>query len=103
MSRLYQSYASTSPSKVDNAYILSLVETTGEGLAAITSASELLVIDRQILAAQATFLQGAPSNTNCLIRNDAQGQSVICSGLDGSVATFDVRSQKKVSQFQIGV
>lgn len=103
MSRAYQSFASVAPSRADNAYIFALVQTFGNGLAAITSADELLVVDRQNLStSQPILFDGTPTGTNCLISGNDSGQSLLCSGTDGNVATFDVRSQKKTSHFKIG-
>lgn len=103
MFQAYQSFASVAPSRADNAYIFDLVQTFGNGLAAITSADELLVVDRQNLStSQPILFSGTPAGTNCLVSGDESGQSLLCSGTDGNVATFDVRSQKKTSHFKIG-
>lgn len=103
MSMLCEPLASIAPSKSDSAYILELVPTIGNGLAAITSASELLAVDRQDFSStQIITFQGAPEGTNCLISGDVHGQNLLCSGTDGVVAIFDVRSQKRVSHFKIG-
>lgn len=103
MSRAYQSFASIAPSRTDNAYIFALVQTVGNGLAAITSADELLVVDQQNLSSNNTIsFSGAPTGVNCLVSGDDSGQSLLCSGTDGNVTTFDVRSQKKTSNFRIG-
>jgi len=104
MAHTYQSYASTSHSKIDNAYILSLVATFGNGLAAITSSDELFVVDRQNLAsAQTVLFKDTPTGISCLVSGDVQGQSLICSGTDGVIATYDLRSQSRISQFKIGM
>lgn len=103
MSLAYGHYASLAPSRTDNAYIFALVRTIGNGLAVTTSADELLVVDRQNLSAsQVILFDDTPKGTHCLVAGDAPGQTLLCSGADGKVATYDVRSQKKVSQFQIG-
>lgn len=103
MSRTYQSFASIAPSRADNAYIFALVQTFGNGLATITSADELLVVDRQNLStSQSILFSGTPAGTNCLVSGDDSGQSLLCSGTDGNVAFFDVRSQKKTSHFKTG-
>lgn len=103
MLRAYQSFASIAPSRADNAYIFALVPTIGNGLAAITSADELIVVDRQNLSTSQTIsFDGIPTGTNCLISGDDSGQSLLCSGTDGNVTTFDVRSHKKSSNIRIG-
>lgn len=104
MSQAYQTFTSIAPSRTNNAYIFQLVQTVGNGLAAITSADELVVVDRQNLSANQTiFFDGTPTGTNCLVTGDASGQSLICSGTDGHVVIYDVRSQKRSSQFKIGM
>jgi len=99
---LYQPYAGIAPSRDDNAYILALVPTIANGLAAITSANELFIVDRNLASAQSRSLDNAPNGTNCLVSGDFQGQTVLCSGTNGNVATFDVRSQREVSRIEIG-
>lgn len=102
MPKIYQPFAGVAPSRSDNAYIYALVPAVGNALAAITSVSELLIVDRQDLSAnQSIFFEGAPDGTNCLVRGDNEGQTLLCSGTDGTVATFDVRSQKRVAHFKI--
>ncbi|KAK5082145.1 hypothetical protein LTR05_007288 [Lithohypha guttulata] len=101
MSAKYQSYAAIAPSQTDNAYIFALVPTIENGLAAITSASELLLVNRENLSSsQVVRIQGAPSGTNCLALGDDQGSSVLCSGTDGTVTAFDLRSQNKAFEFK---
>ena len=104
MSAKYQPYAAIAPSETDNAYIFALVPTVENGLAAITSASELLLVNRENLSSsQVVRIQGAPSGTNCLALGDDQGSSVLCSGTDGTVTAFDLRSQNKAFEFKIGI
>lgn len=103
MSRLYQSVGSIAPSRTDNAYIFQLVQTIENGLAAITSADELVVVDRSNLAAgQIISFESPPTGANCLVSSDVSGQSLLCSGTDGNVALYDVRSQRRASHFRIG-
>lgn len=104
MSQPYQAFASVALSRTNNAYILELVQTVENGLAAITSADELVLVDRQSLSANhAIFFDGTPTGVSCLVPGDTSGQSLICSGTDGQVVTYDVRSQRKVSKFKIGL
>lgn len=103
MATLYAPYAGFAPSRDDSAYILALVPTIANGLAAITSANELFVIDRQNLASTQTRLfDGTPDGINCLVPADAAGQTLLCSGSSGTVAIFDVRLQSKIADFKIG-
>lgn len=104
MSQAYQPYAAVAPSRANNAYIYQLVQTVGNGLAAITSEDEVIVVDRESLSANQTiFFDRPPAGTNCLVSGDATGQILICSGTDGHVVTYDVRSQRRVSQFSSGL
>lgn len=101
---LYQPYAALRPSRDDSAYILTLVPAMADSLAAITSANELLVVDRQNLSsAQTSFFDGALDGSNCLVAGDPHGQTLLCSSIYGTVATFDVRTQRKVSYFNLGM
>lgn len=103
MPMVYEPYAGIAPSKDASAYVLALVPTTANGLAAITSANELFVVDRQNLAsAQVKLFDAAPDGISCLVPGDPEGQTLLCSGTDGTVATFDVRSHSRVSDFKIG-
>lgn len=103
MSRSFVLSGNIEPSRTESAYILALALTYGNGLAAITSANELLIADRQKLNNDPIrFQQDVPSGTSCLISAQDNGQTILCSGTDGSVAMFDIRTQSKVSGFQIG-
>lgn len=104
MSIQYRPYAGLAPSASDNAYILALVPIEGNNLAAITSAGELLVVDRQDLTTAKLFTyRDVPNGVNCLTAGDPHGQTLLCSGVDGTIVTFDVRSQKRVSSFKLGI
>ena len=98
-----QPFASLAPSRQDNTYILSIVPVAGNGLAAITSAGETLLVDRENLSVSGVVrLDGLSGSLTCLTLGDALGQSIICSNSNGVVAIFDVRTQKKVSTFKLG-
>lgn len=99
----YLSFGSVAPSQSTDAYIFQLVQTVGNGLAAITSADELVVVDRQNLSPSQTILfENVPIGANCLVSGDVSGQSLICSGTDGQVVIWDVRSRTKASHFRLG-
>lgn len=99
----YDRVAALSPSKSSDAYIYSLVATHGHGLVANTSADEVVLVDRQTLAASPVeFFDDPPKGLTSLISSDVGGQEIVCAGSDGLVASYDVRSRKKVAQFKLG-
>lgn len=103
MSASYRPIAETAPSQSANSYIYALKPTFGHGLAAITSADELIVLDRQNLAAGCKLrFDDTPRGVNCLEPLDETGQSLVCSGQDGTIVVYDLRTQRRVGQFQIG-
>ncbi len=99
--KLYQPAATCSPSVKADSYIYSIVPTSSNGLAAITSADELVLLDRATLQKVSAF-NGVPTGVTCLQQGDKGGHILLCSGRDGSVASFDVRSKAMVSQFKLG-
>lgn len=100
---MYRSFAGVAPSRTDNAYIYNLVPTDQDGLAAITSANELVIVDRHRLAADHVIhCTGIPNGSSCLVLGDDKGQTLCCAGSDGTVATIDVRTQMSVSSFKTG-
>lgn len=99
----YERIAAILPSKSSDAYIYSLVATTGNGLVANTSADEVVLVDRQnIAASQVDFFDDPPRGLTSLVSADESGQEIICAGSDGVVARYDVRSRKKVAHFKLG-
>lgn len=104
MSR-FQSFANLAPSRSSDAYITSIIPIAGNGLAAITSVvGETLLIDRENLAPSGIIrLEESLRFLTCLTQGDSQGQAIICSDTNGTVATFDIRTQKKVSSFKLGM
>lgn len=86
-----------------NAYIYTIIPTIENGLVAITSANELLVLDRQNLTTSPILrIDDLPARLSCLVSGDDVGRTVMCSGGDGVVATYDVRSQTQICRFKIG-
>lgn len=103
MSKIYRSLASCSPSEQANSYIYAIVPIAGSGLAAITSANELVLLDRQNLSNSPVLrLSDVPRNVNCLVPADGEGNLILCSGGDGSAATYDVRSRSRVGHIKTG-
>lgn len=99
--KLFQLSASCSPSAKDDSFIYSLTPTSSNGLATLTSADELVLLDRSNLHGISAFTD-VPTGVTCLQPGDKEGNVVICSGRDGTVAIFDVRTKTKTSQFKLG-
>lgn len=103
MSQTLGEVASCSPSRTADSYIYTIAPTTSNGLAAITSADELLLVDLQNLQlANALYFADVPTGLTTMVMGDYEGTSIICAGRDGTIATFDVRSQKRASHFKQG-
>lgn len=103
MSQTFGEVASCSPSRKADSYIYSIAPTTSNGLAAITSADELLLVDIQDLQlANALYFADVPVGLTTMVLGDNEGMSIVCAGRDGTTATFDVRSQKRASHFKQG-
>ncbi|EXJ59934.1 hypothetical protein A1O7_04082 [Cladophialophora yegresii CBS 114405] len=99
----YQQLGSCAPSSREDVYVFAIAPVTNRGLAAITSADELLLLDRGSLAqSNVGRLQGAPVGLTSLVVAD-QGTAVICAGGDGAVAVFDLRSGSRAAQFKSGM
>ncbi|KIW87335.1 uncharacterized protein Z519_11971 [Cladophialophora bantiana CBS 173.52] len=101
MLQIYQQLASCAPSQHEDVYILAIAPVAGRGLAAITSADELLLLNTDDLAgSNPVGLQGVPRGLSSLAVED-QGTTLICAGNDGTVAIFDIRTQSSVAQFKL--
>lgn len=101
MARIFQSFANSSPSSQNDAYIYKIVPCAGDGIGAITSADELFLINSSTLGATpANRLTSPPSQLSSLISaND--GQMLICAGGD-DVYLYDVRSRNQAGSFKAG-
>ncbi|KIY02828.1 uncharacterized protein Z520_01293 [Fonsecaea multimorphosa CBS 102226] len=100
MLQTYQELASRAPSRQEDVYIFAIAPVTGRGLAAITSADELLLLNRDNLAgSNPVGIQGVPHGLSSLVVED-QGTTVMCAGNDGTVAVFDVRTPSSVAHFK---
>ena len=101
MIKVYKERRSCKPSSASDAYVLKILPVAGNGITAITSANELLVVDGTALASGAVLRMDSPGRgLTCLISDDA-GQNVFCGGEDGVVSIFDVRSQQRTGKLQI--
>src|ERR1700761_2612557 len=103
MPQTYQQLARCAPSQHEDVYVFAIAPVANRGLAAITSADELLLLNRDSLGdSDSVKLQGAPVGLNSLVVTD-QGTTAICAGIDGAVAVFDLRTGSRVAQFQSGM
>ena len=104
MSQVFREVASCAPSQKGDSYIYAIAPTLSGGLVAISSADELLLLDLQHLHnGKALYLPDVPTGVTSMTLGDLEGTSVICGGRDGVTATFDLRSQRRVSYFQQGL
>lgn len=102
MSLIYKQQWCCSPSATSDAYIYAIAPVIDTGIAAITSADELLIVDGSNLQSnQVLKFQNAPKRLTCLATAD-DGNTILCAGSDGFVATFDVRSRKRTAEYNIG-
>jgi hypothetical protein len=93
-----------SPSSANDSYIYSIVPTSNHGLAIISSSDELVFLDRVGLRQNLSLgSPKVPAGVTCLQPGGHDGNTVLCAGRDGSVVTFDVRSQARVSNIKLGV
>jgi|SRR5271154_5401206 len=103
MSKVWRQVAACSPSQQTGTYIYTITPTVDGGLAAISSADELFLLDRQNLATTpSSRFSDVPAGVTCLTAIDEAGSGLLCAGRDGVVAAYDVRSQKQVSHFKLG-
>jgi len=102
MPHAYQQLASCAPSRHEDVYVFAIAPVANRGLAAITSADELLLLNRDSLSALgvASF-QGVPHGVTSLVVAD-QGTTAICAGSDGIVAFFDLRIESSIAHFNSG-
>lgn len=103
MIRTYHQLASCAPSQHEDVYIFATTPVTDRALAAITSADELLILNRDRLSSSDVVrVPNVPKRLTSLVVSD-EGTTVICAGGDGVVAVFDVRTQSRVAQLMTGI
>jgi hypothetical protein len=98
----FQETLSSSPSRSPGSFIYSVLPIAGDGLAVLTSADELLFLDKAGLEVKVRFHDDVPSPVSCMADCENAKNNVICAGADGEVAMFDVRSEKRIFRFKIG-
>ena len=104
VTRPFRPIATCSPSSVDSSYIYSIVSTSNNGLAVISSSDELILLDRASLRqAFSVGVPQVPKGVTCLQPCNNNGNIVSCAGRDGAVVSFDVRSQTRVSNVKLGM
>ena len=96
MSKILHQIAACAPSRTAGTYIYSIIPLGSGGLAAITSADELLVLDAQSLSSPHVTLKNVPTGISCLTKSEQDQNVVICAGRDGVISAFDLRSQTMV-------
>ncbi|KAK4943792.1 hypothetical protein LTR10_016695 [Elasticomyces elasticus] len=103
MLNTYREVGSCAPSRHNDVYIFSIAPLARDGLAAITSANELLLLqDRGNLGTSSvSVLSDCPEGVTSLVVADA-GQTAFCAGSDGHVAVYDYRSRAKAAEFRLG-
>ena len=100
----FRPIATCSPSSTNDSYIYSIVPTSNNGLAVISSSDELVLLDRAGLRPIVSLgIPEVPAGVTCLQPGDQTGSVILCAGRDGSVATFDVRFQTRVSSIKLGM
>jgi hypothetical protein len=103
VSRTFTPIATCSPSSANDSYIYSIVPTSNNGLAVISSLDEVVFLDRTGLSQILHFSSPrVPTGVTCLQQGDHHGSIVLCGGRDGSVVAFDARSQASVSHIKLG-
>ena len=102
MLQTYQQLAGCAPSRHEDVYVFAIAPVANRGLAAITSADELLLLNRDRLnALDVARFQGVPIGVTSLVVAD-QGITAICAGSDGTAAVFDLRTGSSIAHFNSG-
>lgn len=102
MPDVFREVASQYPSRVAGSYLYSILPIVGQKLAALTSADELLLIDKSRLELVSQYHDDVPAPVACMTGCDSAEESIICAGRDGTVAIFDLRTRGRASHFKIG-
>lgn len=99
----FRQSAVCTPSAVSGSYVYSIIPASDRSLVALTSADELFLLDRETLRKDSSQrFSDVPKGATCIVSGYNDRNLVICAGRDGCIVTFDVRSQKKASQFKLG-
>ena len=103
MPRTHQQVGGCAPSQQEDVYIYAIAPVANRGLAAITSADELIVLnmDRLNDTDTAKFPSAISGITSLAVAD--QGNSVICAGSSGTVAVFDLRAGSRSTEFKSGL
>jgi hypothetical protein len=102
MPECFREAASSSPSQAPGSYVYSILPTIGDRLATLTSADELLVLDKTDLQSVSRLHHEVPKSVSCMTGSENAEQTVVCAGGDGVVAVFDLRTERRVFHFQTG-
>ena len=102
MLQTFQLVAGCAPSQHKDVYIFTVAPAANHGLAAITSADELILLDRDSLSSdQVSRILNVSHGTSSLVVTD-QGQTAICGGSDGTLTLFDLRVGSLIARFNHG-
>jgi len=103
MSQIYLEAATCSPSQKSDVYVFTIIPLAEAGIAAITSADELVLLHAATLQTATIFTpkDGLKGLTSLVSADD--GTSPICAGTDGVVTIFDIRTSRPSAQFNTGI
>jgi hypothetical protein len=88
-----------SPSKKANCYIYAIAPVSDDGLAATTSADEIILLDRKSLQKTSEF--GLVAEITCLKTDSANKDRLFVASSTGEISTFDARLKGKSSSFKV--
>jgi hypothetical protein len=88
-----------SPSKRGDSYIYAIAPVSDDGLAAITSADEVVWLDRKTMQKVSEF--GLVGGITCLKKDNANKDRFFVASSTGEISTFDARLKGKSSSFKV--
>ena len=97
----YRESLSCSPSQTPGNYVYSVLPAERDKLVALTSADELVLLDKSRLTVINRNHDQIPRAVSCMTGCANAENLVICAGRDG-VVTLDLRTMAKVSHFGTG-
>jgi hypothetical protein len=103
MPQTYQRVARCAPSRHQDVYVFAIAPIAHRGLAAITSADEVILLDRGTLTEVASpKVPDAPRGLASFAVAD-EGQTLVCAGQEGTVAAFDLRTGASIAHYRAGI
>jgi hypothetical protein len=101
MQRVYTQSQSCTPSTAVDPYIVKILRVINNGIAAMSSADELLILDCSDFRPQLTAKLTDPGVDLTSLAVDRTGQRLFCGGSEGVVSVFDIRTQKRISRISV--